>query len=126
MTFDLEYEQTLWINVSLDEFKMCLKKPTRGLYIDNTRILPFWFIPIENPIIIRDIDVEIGANSDRFEIMFFIDDDLKARDYYFESPGNWTWDERCFGKYNLKVIVLGDSFFYNNIAGKEITVWKFL
>jgi hypothetical protein len=124
-----DYE-TYLADTSLEKYVVYLTKPLKGLYINNTRILPFFFLPIKSSIIFGNIDVQLVGpepeEHDMTDVIFYVNDRIKYSNYYWETNlYNWTWEEKSFGRYKLKVIALTDSFLMYNVAGVEIIVWKF-
>lgn len=122
--------ETKLINTALEKFCAHLVKPIKGLYINDTRLLPFLFLPIDTPIIIGDIEVILNCSYyepyGSPDVLFYVDDRLKSDEHYWQTDVyNWTWDEKSFGKHKLKVIALTHGYFWYNIAGVEIFVWKF-
>lgn len=95
-----------------------ITKPVNAIYIRNDKVLPF-----VTPLVFFAIDVEVTASDNESGIAlveFYVGNTLKANDT--SAPYSWTWSERSFFKYTLKVIA------YDNVGHhteKEITVWKF-
>ena len=126
----IEDFETKWINETLEKFIVELVKPLKGLYINDSRVLSFRFIPIETPIILGDIEIELIGPELYYQhapdVLFFIDDKMKYNEFYWnKNIYNWTWDEKSFGKHKIKVIALGFSNVFINVAGVEISAWKF-
>jgi hypothetical protein len=123
--YDIDDYETYWANVSLEIFKVQISRPQKGLYLNNTRLLPFFILPISTPIVLGNIDVEIDGPEPIDTVLFYINNKLKYEDHYkWELPFNWFWDEKAFGKYRVKAIALTNELLWN-VAGDEITVWKF-
>ena len=96
-----------------------IEKPNDGyLYVFNKEIMP---LP-KNTIIIGELTVEANAYSehgiDRVE--FYIDDELKHEDDEF--PYEWLWDERTFGRHEIKVIAYDKE---GNTTSDSQEVWIF-
>jgi PKD repeat protein len=93
-------------------------KPTRGLYLNNNKMLPFFI-----SIIIGDIDVEVtaldGGGIDRVE--FYIDDLLMEELTY--EPYIWAWNDNNIPgiRHNIKVMAYDNS---GKQSSSEINVWR--
>lgn len=97
--------------------------PQNGLYLWNTRFLPFLFR--QRTIIFGAITIEVDASDDQSGIRcvkFYVDNELKAIDA--TSPYSWTWDERTplRFRHTIKVMVYDNS---GNKATNELNVWSF-
>jgi hypothetical protein len=95
-----------------------ITKPEKAIYIRNDKVLPFI-----TALVFFAIDVQVTASDNESGIAlveFYIDDTLKANDT--TVPYSWTWSERSFLSYALKVIVYDNAGHHTE---KEITVWKF-
>jgi hypothetical protein len=89
-----------------------------AIYIRNDKVLPF-----VTPLVFFAIDVEVTAFDNESGIAlveFYVGNTLKANDTTL--PYSWTWSERSFFKYTLKVIAYDTVGHHTD---KEITVWKF-
>jgi len=115
--------QTYLIDFSLELFEIQIIKPKRGLYINNTRILPFLLIP--TTIVFGAIEIEVDGPDTIEAVLFFVDDEPKYEDYYsWDPPYSWLWDEKTFGRYKVTAVALTNTLFWN-IAYDEIMLWKF-
>jgi len=115
--------QTYVIDISLESFEIQIIKPKRGLYINNTRILPFLLIP--TTIVFGAIEIEVDGPDTMDAVLFFVDDELKYEDYYsWDPPYSWLWDEKTFGRYKVTAASPTNTMFWN-IAYDEIMLWKF-
>jgi len=95
-----------------------ITKPEKAIYIQNDKVLPFIV-----PLVFFAIDVQVAASDNESgiaQVEFYIDDTFKANDTV--EPYSWTWSERNFFSYTLKVIVYDNAGHHTE---KEITVWKF-
>ena len=123
--YDIDDYETYLVNVSLELFEIQISKPKRGLYVNNTRLLPFFILPISTPIVFGSIDVEVDGPDTINTVLFYVDDKLKYEDHYsWDPPFNWFWDEKAFGRYKVTAVSLTNEFLWN-IAYDEITVRKF-
>jgi len=94
-------------------------KPEKAIYFRNNKILPFI-----TTLVFFAIDVEVAASdndSGIAKVEFYIDNQYKANDT--SAPYSWTWSEKNFFFYTLKVIAYDNA---GHLASKEINVWKFL
>ena len=85
-------------------------------------------IPFNNPLIIRDIEIEAHVHDYWYnwwdtidKVEFYIDGVLKAT--VTSEPYSWMWDEKTpFSfKHTIKVIAYDEE----NSASDLIEVWKF-
>ena len=107
-------------SILIKNFNLGLLKPERALYIKNIKIFPFKYL-IKKPIIIGEIEIEPDSNDNELsKLEFYIDDKLKYTDY--EKPFIWTWKEKCFSEYSIKLIAYD---IYGNNVTYEQKVWKF-
>jgi len=121
MYYSGDYE-LFWINFSLmPEVIIGILRPDKGLYINNEKILPFFY-----PIIIGPIDIEIslvlnGGNPvDNVEIL--IDNISK---YNFTSePYTYHWDEKTPFRFRYKIEVIAHRE-WDTDASRTLKVWKF-
>jgi hypothetical protein len=100
-------------------FQVTITKPENGIYLANTKILPFFF-----PLVFGKIDVEATVRTmnetgvDRVE--FYLDNELQVVDT--TSPYSWRWSKRSFGFHRVNVIA-----YQNNVSvNDELTVCKIL
>jgi PKD repeat protein len=94
-----------------------IKPEPKSLYIKNKRILPF-----PTTLIIGAIDITVNASdndSGVAYVTFSLNDILKNTTT--AQPYIWTWAERAFGRYTIKVQAF-DSI--GNFATYYITVLK--
>jgi len=96
-----------------------ITKPVYALYFMNKEIMQL----AGGTLIIGKIDVNVTASDndsgmDRVE--FYTDNQLKANDTI--APYSWTWSERTFFKYTIRVVAFDKE---GNSDFKEIKVWKF-
>jgi hypothetical protein len=78
-----------------------ITKPINALYFINTEI-----IPLESPLIIGKIDINVNATDDESgmdRVEFYIDEQLTETDTTTE-PYNWLWGEKGFFTYTIKVV----------------------
>ncbi len=121
--YNIDDYETYLVNASMELFEIQISKPKRGLYINNTRLLPFLLIP--TTIVFGSIDVEVDGPDTMDFVQFYVDDKLKYEDYYsWDPPYNWFWDEKAFGRYKVTAVSLTNTMYWN-IAYDEIMVWKF-
>lgn len=95
-----------------------ITKPTNGLYIANK-----FFLTISLPIIIGKIDINVTASdndSGMDRVIFYIDNQPTWNDT--AAPFGWTWSERTFFKYTIKVVAYDKA---GNSAPASLVVWKF-
>ena len=94
-----------------------IKKPYRGIYIFNRKILPSLIT-----VVIGKIDVEMDVYGPVWEdyTEYVVDGVVRYVDPF--NNHTWTWDERLFFRHELKVVV-------HTITGKtlekSIKVWIF-
>ena len=121
---DTEVNQTLWINVSLEEetIEIDITKPLRAFYLNNNRIIPFFKARIVGEITIAvDIYESWYWQGQAEKGEFYIDNKLKET--ITSEPYNWTWSDRTVGRHTIKVVAY-DNEGYS--VSKEIEVYKFL
>jgi len=109
---------TSYVIVNSAPPSVTITKPVNGIYLKDTRILPF-----SKPFIIGKITIQVEATPKPFEIErveFYIDDTLKATDT--EVPYQWTWDTSAFFKHTIKVIAYDTT---GKSDSDELTVKKF-
>jgi hypothetical protein len=94
-----------------------LFNPENGLYIGNNKLFE-----LKNTIIIGDIDIilDVADNSGIDHIILYINN--QERFNFTESPYEWTWDEKMFGKATINVLAFDIA---GNKANDTIDVWKF-
>jgi len=82
-----------------------LSKPRLGhLYLFNKEIMP---TPFGRTIILGKIEIGAAISTDITKIEFYVDDELA---YTAENePYTWLWDERAFGKHNIKIVGYKES-----------------
>jgi len=95
-----------------------ITKPTRALYVNNNKILPFF-----SSVIIGDIDIEAtavdGGGVDKVE--FYIDGELMAD--FTSEPYVLNWNEHnVFGVRHIIKVVAYDNSGEQGIS--ELTVWR--
>ncbi len=103
-----------------DEPIVYFEKPKdKYLYIFDREIMPSIF---GNTIILGKITIEVDAyDEDGVEkVEFYVDNELKYVDD--ESPYQWLWDERTFGRHEIKAIAYDEE---GNKAEDEIDVTIF-
>jgi hypothetical protein len=99
--------------------QVTIDKPENGLYVANTKILPFFV-----PFLIGSCEIQASVQEinksqvDRVE--FYIDDELQEVDT--TAPYSWVWNQRSFGSYMIKVI----AYKNDKSATKELKAWKIL
>ena len=96
-----------------------ITKPINALYFRNKQIIP---LP-GGTLIIGKIDVNVTATDndsgiDRVE--FYTDLQLQANDT--TAPYSWTWSEKTFFTYTIRVVAFDKE---GNSDFKEMKVWKF-
>lgn len=97
---------------------VAITKPGNGLYIANKYILH-----LSLPIIIGKIDINVTASDNDSgidHVAFYLDDQPVGNDS--TAPYSWTWSERAFFKYTIKVIAYDKA---GNSAPASLIVWKF-
>ncbi len=82
-------------------YKGCsLGKPRPGyLYISNKEIMPTL---LGRTVILGKIEIEAATSTDITKVEFYIDNELKHTAE--NGPYTWLWDERVFGKHNVKIV----------------------
>jgi len=78
---------------------------------------------LKSPFIIGKIDVNVTAtdnDSAMDRVKFYTDEQLQATDT--TAPYGWTWSEKAFFTYAIKVVAYDKE---GNSDFKEIKVWKF-
>lgn len=74
-------------------------KPVNGIYIGDSRILPFF-----KPFIIGQITIQVEATQEQYGIdcvEFYIDGEIRAT--ITEVPYQWTWNTKAFFKHHITV-----------------------
>ena len=91
--------------------------PENGLYIGNNKLFE-----LKNTIIIGDIDIilDVADNSGIDHVILYINN--QERSNFTDSPYEWTWDEKMFGKATINVLAFDIA---GNKANDTIDVWKF-
>jgi len=92
--------------------------PEKAIYFRNNKIIPFI-----TTLVFFAIDIDVAASdndSGIAKVEFYIDDQYKANDS--SAPYSWTWSDKSFFFYTLKVIAYDNA---GNRADKKINVWKF-
>ncbi|MCD6481167.1 MAG: carboxypeptidase regulatory-like domain-containing protein [Thermoplasmata archaeon] len=111
--------ETLWISVALKkaDVDVIIKKPYRGIYIFNRKILPSLIT-----VVIGKIDVEMDVYGPVWEdyTEYVVDGVVRYVDPF--NNHTWTWDERIFFRHELKVVV---HTITGKILEKSIKVWIF-
>jgi hypothetical protein len=95
-----------------------ITKPINALYFMNKEIFA-----LKSPLIIGKIDINVTAtdnDSGMDRVEFYTDEQLKATDT--TAPYGWTWSERAFFTYTIKVVAYDKE---GNFASKELSVLKF-
>ncbi len=95
-----------------------ITKPEKAIYIRNDKVLPFIV-----PLVFFEIDVQVAASDNQSgvaRVEIYIDDALMTNDT--TEPYSWTWSDRGFFMYTLKVIVYDNAGHHTE---KEMTIWKF-
>jgi hypothetical protein len=95
-----------------------ITNPTNALYFLNKEIFP-----LSVPVIIGMIDVNVtatDADSGIDHVEFLVDLQYKANDT--TAPYSWTWTEKSFFYYTIRVVAY-DKAGNSNFA--ELRVWKF-
>jgi hypothetical protein len=95
-----------------------ITRPENAIYLRNNKILPFIVT-----VAIGAIDVEVTANDTESGVAmveFYVDGVFKANDT--TAPYTWTWSERGFFIYTLRVIAYDTV---GNHAKAEMKVFKF-
>jgi outer membrane protein assembly factor BamB len=109
---------TAQVTVTAPKPTVTITKPVNGIYLKDTKILPF-----SKPFIIGKITIHVEATQEPFgidRVEFYIDDKLKATDT--EAPYQWTWNTPAFFKHTIKVIAYDTS---GKSTTKSIDVSKF-
>jgi hypothetical protein len=95
-----------------------ITKPINALYFMNKQIFNLTI-----PVIIGMIDVTVTASDDDSgvdRVEFFIDLQYQGNDT--TAPYSWTWTEKSFFYYTIKVTAYDKA---GNSASKDLKVWKF-
>jgi outer membrane protein assembly factor BamB len=109
---------TSYVIVGAEPPSLIIIKPVDGIYLKDTRILPF-----SKPFIIGKITIQVETTQEPFgidRVEFYIDDILRATDT--EASYQWIWDTTAFFKHTIKVVAYDTS---GNSIGKSIGVSKF-
>jgi len=109
---------TAQVTVTAPKPTVTIAKPVNGIYLMDTRILPF-----SRPFIIGRITIQVKAAQEPFgveRVEFYIDDTVKATDT--EAPYEWTWSTPAFFKHTIRVIAYDTS---GKSSEKSIDVMKF-
>jgi hypothetical protein len=96
-----------------------ITKPEKAIYLFNRKVIPFI-----SAVVISTIDVEVSAidnDSGVATVEFYVDNTLKGNDS--SAPYTWSWSDKCFFVYNLKVVAY-DAVGHS--ASTTMKVWKFL
>ncbi|MCJ7697580.1 MAG: PQQ-binding-like beta-propeller repeat protein, partial [Thermoplasmata archaeon] len=91
---------TAQVTVIAGEPSVTITKPVNGIYLKDTRILPF-----PKPFIIGLITIQVDATQEPYgidRVEFFIDGTLKATDT--TAPYTWTWDTPAFFKHTITAV----------------------
>jgi outer membrane protein assembly factor BamB len=78
---------------------VAIMKPVNGIYIGDSRILPFF-----KPFIIGQITIQVDATQEPYGIArveFYIDGEIQAT--VTEIPYQWTWSTKAFFKHYIEV-----------------------
>ncbi len=78
---------------------VAILKPVNGIYIGDSRILPFF-----KPFIIGQITIQVDATQEPYgidRVEFYIDGEIRAT--VTEIPYQWTWSTKAFFKHTIKV-----------------------
>jgi outer membrane protein assembly factor BamB len=78
---------------------VAIMKPVNGIYIGDSRILPFF-----KPFIIGPITIQVDATQEPYgidRVEFYIDGEIRAT--VTEIPYQWTWSTKAFFKHTIKV-----------------------
>jgi len=117
--YNIGENETLWVSVSLKkaDVGVIIKKPYRGVYIFNRKILPSLIT-----VVIGKIDVEMDIYGPVWEdyTEYVVDGVVRHVDIF--NNHTWTWDERIFFRHELKVVVHTVT---GKILEKSIKVWIF-
>jgi PKD repeat protein len=95
-----------------------LIKPTKGIYINNQKMIDFPII-----LLFGKTDFTLDVTDEESEIQTIqinLNGDLKMNTT--QSPCTWTWDDPCFG-YNFFEVTAFDTM--NNQQTIKRMVWKF-
>lgn len=92
--------------------------PKEGIYVGNTRILPF-FVPVVFGEVIVKIDV-INQGYGIEKVWFYVDDKLFFTDD--QAPFEFTFNQTVFGKQVIQVIAQ-DAV--EKTVSESLTIWKF-
>jgi hypothetical protein len=109
---------TSYVIVSAAPPTITITKPVNGIYLRDTRLLPFF-----KPFIIGTITIQADATQEPYgidRVEFYIDDDLKATNT--ETPYQWTWNTMAFFKHTIKAVAYDTS---GKSTEKSIDVSKF-
>jgi PKD repeat protein len=111
-------EDTAQVTITAPAPTVTIVKPVNGIYIGDSRILPFF-----RPFIIGQITIQVDATQEPYgidHVEFYIDGEIRAT--VTEIPYQWTWNTRTFFKHTINVIsfdTIGKS------TEKSIDVSKF-
>jgi hypothetical protein len=97
-----------------------ITKPRRGyLYLFDKEITPTF---LDNTVIIGKISVktEVYEIKEVEKVEFYVDNRLKFIDY--DMPYQWLWDEKVFGRHEIKAIVYDKG---ENMAHDDMEVLIF-
>jgi len=97
--------------------QVTIERPEKGLYVANTKILPFFV-----PFLIGSIEIQASVheiNKSQVDgVEFYLDGELQEVDT--TVPYTWMWTQRSFGAHMIEVI----AYKNNKNATAELKVWK--
>jgi outer membrane protein assembly factor BamB len=111
-------EDTAQVTITAPAPTVTIVKPVNGIYIGDSRILPFF-----RPFIIGQITIQVDASQEPYGIdyvEFYIDGEIRAT--VTEIPYQWTWNTRTFFKHTINVIAYDTT---GKSTEKSIDVSKF-
>jgi len=94
-------------------------KPTKGIYIQNEKKMPFF-----SSVIFGNIDVTVNASdaSGIEKVLFYIDNGDNPVAEALSSPYIFIWQDSMFFRHKLRIVAIDKV---GKETSSEITVWKF-
>lgn len=97
-----------------------MEKPVeKNLYLFNIKLIP---LP-KNTLVIGGLTISMNIDdpNDIVKVEFYIDNQLMET--VTETPYEWSWSDKTFGKHTIKTMTYDDS---GNVARKECEIIKIL
>ncbi len=95
-----------------------LDKPINAVYVNDRPIFPFF-----RPLVFGDVNISVSAYDEQSSVDYI---ELYVNDFlvgtYYDNVGNYSWDERLFGRQIITVKAFDVAGNYNVV---DEVVWKF-